>query len=123
MDEDSTYVPGERVRGAQLQSLGDDSRAVDSLAGLEFDDHHRHRFASAVPDTDQSGAKDLGMLVDDGFAGDGEHPPPSGLQTFVEICRDAVASWKEDGTPMIVLLSGTKAPKGVSKLKAGSAED
>ena len=50
-----------------------------------------------------------------------EHPDQ--LQTFVEICRDAVASWKEDGTPMVVLLSGTKAPKGVSKLKPGAAED
>lgn len=37
--------------------------------------------------------------------------------TFVEICRDAVGSWKEDGTPMVVLLSGTKAPKGVAPLK------
>jgi RNAse (barnase) inhibitor barstar len=49
-----------------------------------------------------------------------EHPDQ--LQTFVEICRDAVASWKEDGTPMVVLLSGTKAPKGVAKLKSGSPE-
>ena len=49
-----------------------------------------------------------------------EHPDQ--LQTFVEICRDAVASWKEDGTPMIVLLSGTKSPKGVAKLKAGQPE-
>jgi RNAse (barnase) inhibitor barstar len=50
-----------------------------------------------------------------------EHPDQ--LQTFVEICRDAVASWKQDGTPMVVLLSGTKAPKGVSKLKAGGTQD
>lgn len=49
-----------------------------------------------------------------------EHPDQ--LQTFVEICRDAVASWKEDGTPMVVLLSGTKAPKGVPKLKPGAAD-
>jgi RNAse (barnase) inhibitor barstar len=48
---------------------------------------------------------------------------PDQLQTFVEICRDAVASWKADGTPMVVLLSGTRAPKGVSKLKAGEAQD
>ncbi len=41
---------------------------------------------------------------------------PDQLQTFVEICRDAVTSWKEDGTPFVVLLSGSKAPKGVTKL-------
>jgi RNAse (barnase) inhibitor barstar len=43
---------------------------------------------------------------------------PDQFETFVEILRDAVASWKEDGTAMIVLLSGAKAPKGISKLKA-----
>lgn len=41
---------------------------------------------------------------------------PDQLQTFVEICRDAVASWKDDGTPFVVILSGAKAPKGVAKL-------
>jgi RNAse (barnase) inhibitor barstar len=44
-----------------------------------------------------------------------EHPDQ--FETLVEILRDAVASWKEDGTAMVVLLSGTKAPKGVPKLK------
>ena len=43
---------------------------------------------------------------------------PDQFETFVEICRDAVASWKEDGTPMVVLLSGAKAPKGVRTLGA-----
>ena len=42
---------------------------------------------------------------------------PDQFETLVEIVRDAVASWKEDGTAMVVLLSGTKAPKGVSRLK------
>jgi RNAse (barnase) inhibitor barstar len=42
---------------------------------------------------------------------------PDQFDTLVEIFRDAVASWKEDGTAMVVLLSGTKAPKGVPKLK------
>jgi len=42
---------------------------------------------------------------------------PDQFDTFVEICRDAVASWKEDGTAMVVLLSGAKAPKGVARLK------
>ena len=43
---------------------------------------------------------------------------PDQFDTLVEILRDAVASWKGDGTAMVVLLSGTKAPKGVAKLKA-----
>jgi hypothetical protein len=42
---------------------------------------------------------------------------PDQFETLVEILRDAVGSWKEDGTPMAVLLSGAKAPKGVGKLK------
>ena len=42
---------------------------------------------------------------------------PDQFETLVEILRDAVASWKEDGSAMIVLLSGAKAPKGVAKLK------
>ena len=42
---------------------------------------------------------------------------PDQFETLVEICRDAVASWKEDDKAMLVLLSGAKAPKGVSKLK------
>lgn len=42
---------------------------------------------------------------------------PDQFETLVEILRDAVASWKEDGTPMVVLLSGTKPPKAVASLK------
>lgn len=42
---------------------------------------------------------------------------PDQFETLVEILRDSVASWKEDGEPMVVLLSGTRAPKGVAKLK------
>jgi RNAse (barnase) inhibitor barstar len=42
---------------------------------------------------------------------------PDQFETLVEILRDAVASWKEDGAAMIVVLSGAKAPKGVAKLK------
>jgi RNAse (barnase) inhibitor barstar len=48
---------------------------------------------------------------------------PDQLETLVEILRDAVESWKEDGTPMVVLLSGAKPPKGVAKLKEAKAED
>ncbi len=46
---------------------------------------------------------------------------PSEFETLVEILRDSVASWKEDETAMVVLLSGTKAPKGVAKLKDATA--
>ena len=42
---------------------------------------------------------------------------PDQFETLVEILRDAVASWKEDGEAMIVLLSGSKPPKNVPKLK------
>lgn len=44
---------------------------------------------------------------------------PSELETLVEILRDSVASWREDGTAMVVLFTGAKAPKGVVKLKDG----
>jgi RNAse (barnase) inhibitor barstar len=44
---------------------------------------------------------------------------PDQFETLVEILRDAVASWKEDDTAMVVLLSGTRPPKGVEKLGTG----
>jgi RNAse (barnase) inhibitor barstar len=47
---------------------------------------------------------------------------PDQFETLVEIVRDAVASWKEDDAAMIVLFAGSKAPKGVAKLKSGAAE-
>ena len=46
---------------------------------------------------------------------------PDQFETLVEILRDAVASWKEDGSAMVVVLSGAKAPKKVAKL--GSKEE
>ena len=48
---------------------------------------------------------------------------PDQFETLVEVLRDAVGSWKEDGMAMAVLLSGAKAPKGVGKLKESAAED
>jgi hypothetical protein len=47
---------------------------------------------------------------------------PDQFETFVEIVRDAVASWEEDGESMVVLLAGGHAPKGVQKLKAKAAD-
>ena len=67
---------------------------------------------------------DLEWVDDDGFVVCYDHidpllnAHPDQFETLVEIFRDAVESWKEDGTAMIVLLSGTKAPKGVTKLKS-----
>jgi RNAse (barnase) inhibitor barstar len=46
----------------------------------------------------------------------GAHPDQ--FETLVGILRDVVATWTEDGTPMLVVLSGAKAPKGVAKLSA-----
>jgi RNAse (barnase) inhibitor barstar len=48
---------------------------------------------------------------------------PDQFETLVEILRDAVQSWKDDGTAMIVLLSGTHTPKGVPRLKPGGEDD
>jgi RNAse (barnase) inhibitor barstar len=42
---------------------------------------------------------------------------PDQFETLVEILRDAVASWKDDGEAMVAVLSGAKPPKGVAKLK------
>jgi len=41
---------------------------------------------------------------------------PEQLETFVEIMKDAVRELKADGRTMLALLSGSRAPKGVSKL-------
>jgi RNAse (barnase) inhibitor barstar len=43
---------------------------------------------------------------------------PDQFETLVEILKDAVASWKEDDTAMLVVLSGANAPPDVEKLKA-----
>jgi RNAse (barnase) inhibitor barstar len=47
---------------------------------------------------------------------------PDQFETLVEILRDAVGSWKEDDTAMVVLLAGGKPPKGVSKLREAQAD-
>ena len=43
---------------------------------------------------------------------------PDQFETLVEILRDVVATWKQEGSAMVVLLSGAKAPKKVGKLSA-----
>jgi RNAse (barnase) inhibitor barstar len=47
---------------------------------------------------------------------------PDQFETLVEILRDAVSSWKDDDTAMVVLLSGSKAPKGISRLGTAQAD-
>ena len=42
---------------------------------------------------------------------------PDQFETLLEILRDAVVSWKEDDEALVVLLSGAKAPKGISKVR------
>jgi RNAse (barnase) inhibitor barstar len=41
---------------------------------------------------------------------------PDQFETLVEILKDAVTSWKEDDTAMVVVLAGSKAPPGVQPL-------
>jgi hypothetical protein len=71
---------------------------------------------------------DMDSVEGDGFVIHYDHVDalaaahPSELETLVEILRDSVASWREDGTAMVVLFTGTKAPKGVAKLKADATE-
>jgi RNAse (barnase) inhibitor barstar len=48
---------------------------------------------------------------------------PDQFETLLEILRDAVGSWKEDGEALVVMLSGTKAPRGVGKLRAEAEDD
>ncbi len=43
---------------------------------------------------------------------------PDQLATLLEILKDAVDSWKEDDTALIVILTGARAPKGVPALAA-----
>jgi RNAse (barnase) inhibitor barstar len=43
---------------------------------------------------------------------------PDQFETLVEILRDAVSSWQEDDTRMMVVLAGAKPPKGVAKARA-----
>ena len=77
--------------------------------------HNWDALEECLVDMDVGEADGVVVYYDHIDALHGAHPDQ--VQTLVEICRDAVASWKEDGTPFLVLFSGTTAPKGVSKLK------
>ena len=82
--------------------------------------HNWDALEECLVDLDLPEADGLGLYYDhiDGLL----EAHPDQFETLVEICRDAVASWKEDGTPFVVLFSGTRPPKGVSKLKEKADE-
>lgn len=91
---------------------------------LHFPEHFGHNW-----DALEECLRDLEWVDADGYVLYYDHidpllaAHPDQFETLVEILRDAVQSWKEDGSAMIVLLSGTHAPKGVPPLKAGGEDD
>ena len=90
-----------------------------AATALHFPDHFGHNW-----DALEECLTDLEWVDADGYVIYYDHidglleAHPDQFETLIEILRDSVAQWKEDGEAMIVLLSGTKPPKGVSKLKA-----
>jgi RNAse (barnase) inhibitor barstar len=86
---------------------------------LDLPEHFGHNWDAleeCLAELDGIEAKGYVLLYDhiDGLLS--SHPDQ--FETLVEIFRDAVAAWQEDGTAMIVVLSGAKAPPDVEKLKA-----
>lgn len=87
---------------------------------LDFPDHF-----GANWDALEECLTDLEWVGGDGYVVHYEHidallaAHPDQFETLVEILRDAVESWKADGVAMVILLSGSKAPKGVAHLAAG----
>ncbi len=102
------------------RNIGKKEQLLNHVAtALDFPGHFGHNW-----DALEECLIDLEWVDADGYLIYYEHIDPllaghpDQFETLVEILRDAVASWKEDDTPMIVLLAGSKAPKGVQKLKA-----
>jgi RNAse (barnase) inhibitor barstar len=89
---------------------------------LQFPNHFGHNW-----DALEECLTDLEWVDGDGYVIYYDHidgllgTHPDQFETLVEILRDSVKSWKDDGEAMVVLLSGTKPPKGVSKLKESEA--
>ena len=94
-----------------------------AATALHFPDHFGHNW-----DALEECLTDLEWVDADGYVIYYDHidglltEHPDQFETLVEILRDAVASWKDDDTAMVVLLSGDKAPKGVGKLKDGEKD-
>lgn len=86
---------------------------------LDLPGHFGHNWDAleeSLTDLDGIDAQGYLLLYDhiDGLA----TAHPDQFETLVEILKDAVQSWRDDDTAMIVVLAGDKAPPGVDKLKA-----
>ncbi len=84
---------------------------------MHFPDHFGRNwdaFYDCLTDMEWSEAKGFLIYFDhtDAFATHHE----SELETVIELFQDAVDYWKEEGKPMLVLLSGNHPPAGISKL-------
>jgi len=107
------------------KSIARKEQLLNALAtALRLPKHFGHNWDAleeCLVDLDLPEADGLGLYYDhiDGLL----DAHPDQFETLVEICRDAVASWKEDGTPFVVLFSGSRPPKGVSKLKEKADEE
>ena len=94
-----------------------------AATALRFPEHFGHNW-----DALEECLTDLEWVDGEGYVIVYEHidgfleAHPDQFSTLVEILRDAVASWKEDGESMVVLLTGAKAPKGVERLKQKVAD-
>jgi RNAse (barnase) inhibitor barstar len=85
---------------------------------LDLPEHFGHNWDAleeCLADLDPVDAKGYVLLYDHIEGLLGAHPDQ--FETLVEILKDAVTSWKEDDTAMLVVLSGAKAPAGVERLK------
>lgn len=86
---------------------------------LDLPGHFGHNWDAleeSLTDLDGIDAQGYLLLYDhiDGLAS--AHPDQ--FETLLEILKDAVKSWRDDDTAMIVVLAGEKAPPGVERLKA-----
>ena len=102
------------------KNIGRKEQLMNAVAtALHFPKHFGNNWDAleeCLDDLDLPDADGVGLYYDHIDALLTAHPDQ--FETLVEILRDSVAAWKEDGEPMVVLLSGAKAPKGVTKLKA-----
>jgi RNAse (barnase) inhibitor barstar len=85
---------------------------------LDLPGHFGHNWDAleeSLTDLDGIDAQGYLLLYDhiDGLA----TAHPDQFETLVEILKDAVQSWRDDDTAMIVVLAGDKAPPGVERLK------
>lgn len=84
---------------------------------LDLPGHFGHNWDAleeSLTDLDGIDAQGYLLLYDhiDGLA----TAHPDQFETLVEILKDAVQSWRDDDTAMIVVLAGDKAPPGVERL-------